>query len=101
AVGYVPGHKEVAVANMATTYRVEVELAPDPDAVDWGVPATAQLPPKARKETNRAVAALKSGNMKEAENRLNAAYRLLPGSADVLLLMGYLSLEWRVFNETP
>jgi len=99
AVGYVPGHKEVAVANMATTYRVEVELAPDPDAVDWGVPATAQLPPKARKETNRALAALKSGNMKEAEKRLNSAYRLLPGSADVNFLMGYLFLEKGDLNQ--
>ena len=55
------------------------------------------LPPKARKETKRAVQALKSGNLKAAEKHLDEAYRTAPADANLNFLMGYLYFQKKNF----
>ena len=56
------------------------------------------MSPKARKETKRAVSALKSAKLDEAEKRLGAAYKLSPTSADLNFLLGYLYFQKRDYT---
>ncbi len=94
AVGYLSERKELEISNQRNTIRIEVPLHRDPTAVDINVAAEG-MPPKARGEAKHAVAALKSGNLKAAKKRLDAAYKLAPSDPDLNYLMGYLSLQQR------
>ncbi len=85
-------HKDFNVTSAIVTYNQEITLERDPAAIELTAPSSS-MPPKARKETQRAVAALKSGNYKEAQKRLDAAYKLVPTSADVNFLLGYLQVQ--------
>jgi len=98
AVGYLTARKNVNVPIAYGTYNVDVILEPDPQAVELNAPGAAQMPAKARKETQRAVTALKSANYKEAQKHLDAAYKLVPNSADVNFLLGYLAAMRRDFD---
>jgi len=51
------------------------------------------MPPKARKETRRAVSLLKSGDLNNAEKRLKRAYASAPSNADLNFLLGYLYFQ--------
>lgn len=93
AVGYLTAHKDFNVGSAIATFNVEITLERDPAAVDLNVSGAAQMPSKVRKETQRAVAALKSGNYKDAQKHLEAAFRLVPDSADVNFLLGYLEVQ--------
>jgi tetratricopeptide (TPR) repeat protein len=53
------------------------------------------LAPKARKETERGLAALKAGNLQEAQRHIEAAHKLAPGNPDVNYLLGLLYLDLR------
>jgi hypothetical protein len=66
AVGYLTAHKDFNVLSALHTYHEEIVLKPDPSAVDLKTSNVSQMPSKARKETQRGVTALKSGNLKEA-----------------------------------
>ncbi len=90
AVGYLTVHKPYNVGSSYNTFRVEVTLQRDPTSVELDQPNTPDMPSKARKSTQRGVRALKSGNLKEAQKQLEAAYRLVPDSPDVNFLLGYL-----------
>ena len=57
------------------------------------------MPGKARKETKRAVAALRSGNLRDAEKHLDVAYNLVPSSPDLNFLMGYLYFQKRDYAQ--
>jgi len=101
AVGYLSTHKEIDVAGLTDDIRTEVILQRDPSAIslDAAGSADAVMPAKASKETQRAVQALKSGNFKESQKRLDAAYKLVPSSAQVNFLFGYLAFEQKDFEK--
>jgi len=72
-------------------YRLTVKLKPDLSSTEAAVAQPGQiLAPNERKETERGIAALKSGNPKESEKRLEKAYKLAPRNADVSYLLGIL-----------
>jgi tetratricopeptide (TPR) repeat protein len=92
AVGYLTEHKEFEVVSSFNTLRVEMILHRDPEAVELAVADTA-MPAKARKEAKHGVSALRSGNLSEANRRLDAAYKLAPSNPDLNFLLGYLFYE--------
>ncbi len=92
AVGYTSAHKEVLVASSLRAQQIEIVLHRDPSAINLDV-ADRVMSPKARKETKRAVAALKSGKLKEAERHLTEAQALDPASPDLSFLLGYLYFQ--------
>jgi tetratricopeptide (TPR) repeat protein len=96
AVGYITGHKEMQVISSLNTVDSEIVLQPDPMALKLDVDEA--MPTKARKDTKHAVSALKSGNLKQAEKWLDAAYQLAPANADLNFLMGYLSYQQKDFD---
>jgi tetratricopeptide (TPR) repeat protein len=92
AVGYLSEQKELQIAGALRTIPVQVILRRDPTAVDLNI-ADAAMPSKARKEVKSGVSALKSGNLKDARKRLDAAYKLAPSSPDLNYLLGYLAYQ--------
>ena len=56
------------------------------------------MPAKALKEVKGAVSALKSGRLKDARRRLDAAYKLAPSNPDLNYLMGYLFYQQKDFG---
>jgi tetratricopeptide (TPR) repeat protein len=90
AVGYLSAHKPYLVGSSYGTFYVEITLQRDPTSVELNEPNAPAMPAKARKSTQRGVRALKSGNLKGAQKQLEAAYKLVPDSADVNFLLGYL-----------
>jgi len=57
------------------------------------------LSAKVRKEAKRAVFALKSGNLKEAQKQLDQAYKISPSSAELNFLLGYLYFQKKDFTQ--
>lgn len=98
AVGYLSTRKELNVTNSLRLDEVSIVLHRDPEAIDFEV-GNSVLPPKARKETKRAVSALKSGNFKEAQKQLDEAYRLFPSSPELNFLLGYLYFQKKEFAQ--
>ena len=96
AVGYITGHKEMQVISALNTVNSEIVLQPDPMALKLDVDEA--MPTKARKDTKHAVSALKSGNLKQAQKWLDAAYQLAPANADLNFLKGYLSYQQKDFD---
>jgi tetratricopeptide (TPR) repeat protein len=94
AVGYLSAHQQVQVNDTLRISQAEVILHRDPQAVDLEVEGNV-LSPKARKQTKRAVSALKSGNFKDAQKHLDEAFKLSPSSPDLNFLMGYLYYQKR------
>ena len=91
AVGYKPQHRRVQIAFAQQNLHVEVKLDRDPNAVDLNA-SDDVIPPKSRKDAKRAVYALKSGNLAEAQKQLDKVYKLAPDSAQLNFLYGYLFL---------
>ncbi len=98
AVGYLSTHKELQVTNSLRPAQIDIVLHRDPEAINLDV-AGAVLSPKARKQTKRAVSALKSGNLKEAQKQLDQAYKLSPSSPDLNFLLGYLYFQKKDFAQ--
>src|SRR6202167_6056438 len=93
AVGYLTGHKEVEVqVGRARTLKVEIILQSDPSAVELSASDDA-IPPKLRKDAQRAVDELKSGNFTKAQKHLDKVYAAVPSSAQLNFLYGYLFLQ--------
>jgi tetratricopeptide (TPR) repeat protein len=92
AIGYLTARKEVSVVDLLHSVTVEVVLQRDPTAIDLDAP-NVPLPSKASKQTRRAISALNSNNLKDAQKHLDAAYRLVPSSAHINFLLGYLSFQ--------
>jgi tetratricopeptide (TPR) repeat protein len=90
AVGYLTLHKPYNVGSAATTFRTEVTLQRDPASVELIEPNSPDLPAKARKAIQRGVRAIKSSNLKQARKQLEVAYKLVPDSAEVNFILGYL-----------
>lgn len=98
AVGYLSAHQELQVTNSLRPVEISVVLHRDPEAINLDV-AGAVISPKARKETKRAVAALKSGNLRAAQKQLDEAYNLSPSSPDLNFLLGYLYFQKEDFAQ--
>lgn len=92
AVGYLTEHKEIHITATMDTVKIEVTLQRDPSAVDLSA-ADDAIPSKERKDAERAVRALESANYKEAQKRLEKLYAVVPSSAQVNFLYGYLFLQ--------
>lgn len=92
AVGYKTEHKQVHLTYAMQSPKLDVTLARDPEAVDLNANDDI-IPPKQRKDAQRAVNALKSGNLKEAQKRLDKIYKLAPSSSQLNFLYGYLYLQ--------
>ena len=97
AVGYLSSRKELEVADNHGPVLIDIELHRDPAAINLDV-ASAVLPSKARKQTKRAVRALKSANLKEAEKQLDEAYKSAPFSPELNFLLGYLYFQKKDFT---
>jgi tetratricopeptide (TPR) repeat protein len=87
AVGYLSEQKEFPVTTSQPVFS-EIVLHRDPAAINLEVDERV-LSPKARKETKRAVSALKAGNFKDAQKHLDEAYRSSPDNAELNFLLGY------------
>jgi tetratricopeptide (TPR) repeat protein len=92
AVGYLSAHRELQVMNSLRPLQVAIVLNLDASAINLDV-ADKGMSARARKQTKRAVSALKSGNLKEAERQLDEAYKSDPASSDLNFLLGYLYFE--------
>ena len=89
AVGYKPQHRQVLIAFSQQDLQVEVQLDPDPSAIDLNT-SDDVIPKKYRKEANRAIYALKSGNLAEGRKHLDKVYKFAPDSPQLNFLYGYL-----------
>ena len=96
AVGYLSSHQEIKVFSTKPLNQFDIVLHHDPSAVNLDV-ADSILSPQARKETKRAVSALKSGNLNDAQKHLDQAYRTSPSDAGVDFLLGYLYFQKKDF----
>jgi tetratricopeptide (TPR) repeat protein len=88
AVGYLSEHKQLQAMSFYRPSEMDIVLHRDPAAINLDVSASI-MSPKARKQTKRAISALKSGNLKEAERQLDEAYKSTPASPDLNFLLGY------------
>lgn len=96
AVGYISSHKELQIVSALNTTFVDCVLQRDPTALKLDVDEA--MPPKARKDTKHGVSALKSGNLKQAQRWLDAAYQAAPSNPDLNFLQGYLSYQKKDFD---
>lgn len=97
AVGYLTETKTLQITPTIQTPQIEIILHKDPSAVELG-DADNTLPSSARKDTRRAVLALKSANYKEAQKRLEKVYKIAPSSAQINFLYGYLFVQLNNFE---
>jgi tetratricopeptide (TPR) repeat protein len=96
AVGYLSTQKELQVMNSQRPAEIEIVLQRDPSAINLDV-ADSMLSAKARKETKRAVSALKSGKFNDAQKQLDDAYKSAPSSSALNFLLGYLYFQKKDF----
>jgi tetratricopeptide (TPR) repeat protein len=99
AVGYLTSHQPFKVQSIYGANRLEIVLERDPSSVEIGARHAEQLPKKVRKALLRGVAALKSGNYKEAQKELDAARKEAPDNADLNFLSGYLAFQQKRLDE--
>jgi tetratricopeptide (TPR) repeat protein len=97
AVGYLTTHQTVRIVNPVAE-DVEVVLRRDPSAVVLNQ-ASGFMPRKAKKEADRAVSDLKSGQLASAQKHLETAYELAPSNADLNFLVGYLHFEQNDYTQ--
>jgi tetratricopeptide (TPR) repeat protein len=98
AVGFVTDHRRWNFSGMVEDLEFKIQLHKDPTAVELSA-ADDSIPANARKAAQRAVAALKSANLKEAKKQLDKAYQLAPNSAQVNFLYGYLLVQHSEFEK--
>jgi tetratricopeptide (TPR) repeat protein len=93
AVGYYTTHSDLRIPPAPPlNSRLEILLRKDPTAVELSGAIDA-IPDRERKEANRAVYELKSGNLKDAQKRLERLYKIAPSSSQVNFLFGYLYVQ--------
>ena len=98
AVGYLSSHKEVRVMATIVQEQIEIVLQRDPDAVNLDAAASV-MTPSARKQTKRAISALKSGRLQEAEKYLDAAHQTAPSDPNLNFLLGYLYFQKKDYGQ--
>lgn len=101
AVGYLTTRKQVDVAGLTDTLQVDVSIQRDATAINLDAAGTADalMPSGASKSASKGIAALKSGNLKEARKQLQSAYRAVPESGRVNFLLGYLFFEQKNYDQ--
>jgi tetratricopeptide (TPR) repeat protein len=92
AVGYLTAHTKLHIIGTIETQRLDVILQRDPMAVDLNASDDA-FSGSARKDAKHAIYALKSGNLKDAEQRLDKLDKVVPSNAQVNFLLGYLFVQ--------
>jgi len=92
AFGYITSHKQAEVVNLVDTVPVEIVLQRDPAAAEQNITA-ASMSPKGNLEMERAIKALNSGELKEAQKHLEEADKSSPSSAQLKFLFGYLYFQ--------
>ena len=97
AVGYLSTHQELRVVRAQQILEFDIVLHRDPSAVNLDVSDT-RLSVKARKATKRAITALKSNDLKNAQKHLDEAFRAAPASSELNFLQGYLYVEKNDFG---
>lgn len=98
AVGYLSTHKEVTVMATIVQEQIEIVLHRDPDAVNLDAAATV-MTPGARKQTKRAISALKSGKLLDAQRYLDDAHRTAPSDPNLNFLLGYLYFQKKDYSQ--
>jgi len=96
AAGYFSDRKQVQLLNSARPVETEILLQRDASAVSLDL-ASAIMSSKARKQAKRAILWIKSGNLAEAQQALELAYRLSPSSPELNFLLGYLCFQKKDF----
>jgi tetratricopeptide (TPR) repeat protein len=96
AVGYISMHKELQVMNSLRPLQIDIVLHRDPAANNLDV-ANFIMSQKARKETQRAVSALKSERYGDAQKHLDEAYKTAPSDPNLNFLQGYLYFQKKDF----
>jgi tetratricopeptide (TPR) repeat protein len=99
AVGYLSFHQQVQIVPAIVQRKVDVVLHQDPSAVNLDV-ENSVASPKARKETKRAIQALKSGRLDYAQRRLDEAYKSSPSDPNVNFLLGYVYFQRKDFERS-
>jgi tetratricopeptide (TPR) repeat protein len=98
AVGYLTEQRLWHLAGTVQERKLEIALRKDPTAVDLGAIDNA-IPAQARKDAKRAADYLKSANFKEAQKRLERAYKVAPRSAQINFLFGFLYVELKDYEK--
>jgi len=91
ATGYKSTEKELNLS-VAMRYEVDANLQPEDASNAGGLPKPL-LAPKAKEELDKALKALSTNKLSEAEKHLNEAAKLAPGHPDVLYVQGVLFLK--------
>ena len=93
AAGFQTATQTLNVMSSHEVFNVIVRLKIDSSGNSTAVKPGQLLAPKAAKEAEKGLAGLKSGNLREAQKHLDAAYKLAPTNADINFLLGYLSRQ--------
>jgi tetratricopeptide (TPR) repeat protein len=96
AAGYFSERKQVQLTNSVRPVETEILLHRDASAVSLDL-ASAIMSSKARKQAKRAILLMKSGNLAEAQQPLELAYRMSPSSPELNFLLGYLNFQKKDF----
>ncbi len=98
AVGYLSSHQDLKIISIRSMLQFDIVLQRDPAAINLDL-GEAVMSPKARKGTKRAISALKSGNLKEAQKQLDEAYKSARSSPELNFLLGYLYFQKKDFSQ--
>lgn len=98
AVGFLTDRQHIVVGGNVSGYHIDSHLEPDPAAVDLEKPFDKSVPRKSRKQIQKGVIALRSGDYSHAQKHLTSALKDLPSSSDVNFLLGYLYLQRQQFD---
>ncbi|MBI3404896.1 MAG: tetratricopeptide repeat protein [Acidobacteria bacterium] len=95
AAGYLPGHDEVALYNPGRT-EIYVYLRPEGMKVELeGPPGTPALAPKALKEAEKGLAALRENKLKDALTHFEMAAQNAPGNPQVHYYLGLVYMRMK------
>ena len=100
AVGYLTGYRDwhIGGAGVDQARTLRLVMHKDPTTVELNAPDEA-MPAAARKDTKLAVTALRSANFKEAQKRLDKAFKVAPSNEQINFLYGYLYMQQKNFDK--
>lgn len=93
AAGFQSGTQTLTVMSAHEVFTVLVRLKLDASGSTPMIKPGQLLAPKAQKETEKGLSALKAGNLNDAQKHLDNAFKIAPTNADVAFLLGYLYLQ--------
>jgi Flp pilus assembly protein TadD len=93
APGFKTTQQELTATSSHEAYRILVALPLDVSGAVTDIKPGQVLAPRARKEVEKGMAALKQGDLAEAQKHLEEAYKLAPANADVNYLLGVLCVR--------